>query len=279
MSGWRWDETLFAGAARYYERGRLPYDEGVVEAVRRLLARDELAGSAGLLDVGCGPGTLTRRLAILFPHAVGVDPDRDMIATARAALAAHENIEFRCQKAEDMQLGQAEFAVATFGQSFHWMERERVAGMLRRALVPGGFLVLINNVKGEPFARQPTSRPAPPRDEIEQLVRLWLGPIRRAGQYQLPDGTPDGEEQVIAHAGFEHPQRLVLGGGIVVTRSVDDLVAELFSRSDAAPHLFGPERTAFEAALRDLLEATSDNGYFDQVVPATEMRIWTNPGP
>jgi hypothetical protein len=63
--GWdtrSWDESFFAGAARYYEQGRLPYAPGLADAFARGLALD---GRGRLLDVGCGPGTVTLPLAPL----------------------------------------------------------------------------------------------------------------------------------------------------------------------------------------------------------------------
>lgn len=38
-----------------------------------------------LLDVGCGPGTATRDLAMYFNHAIGIDPSPEMIARAKSA--------------------------------------------------------------------------------------------------------------------------------------------------------------------------------------------------
>jgi len=63
---WSWDESLFAGAASYYEQGRLPYAPGLAEAFARCL---DLEGQARLLDVGCGPGTATGRGAACRPGA------------------------------------------------------------------------------------------------------------------------------------------------------------------------------------------------------------------
>ncbi len=37
---WKWDESLFAGAAEYYEQGRLPYAPGLADAVAGELALD-----------------------------------------------------------------------------------------------------------------------------------------------------------------------------------------------------------------------------------------------
>ena len=42
-------------------------------------------------------------------------------------------------------------------------------------------------------------------------------------------------------------------GGEVVVRTVDDVVASVFSGSGSAPHLFGDELDRFEAELRALL--------------------------
>ena len=81
---WSWDESLFAGAAGYYEQGRLSYAPGLADVFARSLALD---GRGRLLDVGCGPGTVTLRLAPLFDAAVGLDPDPEMLVYASRAAA------------------------------------------------------------------------------------------------------------------------------------------------------------------------------------------------
>src|SRR5688572_19332228 len=77
--GWQWDETLFRGSAPYYAQGRLPYAPELVDRLVEVLALD---GRGRLLDVGCGPGTLTLPLAACFAEAVGIDPDLEMLAEA-----------------------------------------------------------------------------------------------------------------------------------------------------------------------------------------------------
>jgi cyclopropane fatty-acyl-phospholipid synthase-like methyltransferase len=77
---WEWDETLFAGAAAYYDRGRLPNAPGLADAVEKALGLD---GRTRLLDVGCGPGTVTLPLAGLFQEVVGLDADAGMIGGLR----------------------------------------------------------------------------------------------------------------------------------------------------------------------------------------------------
>ena len=53
---WAWDETVFRGTALYYRTGRYPYAPGLADALARHL---DLDGRGRLLDVGCGPGSVT----------------------------------------------------------------------------------------------------------------------------------------------------------------------------------------------------------------------------
>ena len=272
--GWEWDETLYLGSAPYYVRGRLPYAPGLADALRTALALD---GRGRLLDVGCGPGVLALLLAPLFDEVVGVDPDAGMLAEAerRAAEGGIGNTRWVQLRAEALPAGLGHFRVATFGQSFHWMEQDRVATTILAMLDPGGAFVHISDDKTPHEEHdEPLPYPAPPHELIRALVRRFLGPVRRAGQGVLPHGTPGGEAAVLQRAGFTGPERLLLPAGKVVVRSADDVVAAAFSRSDSAPHLFGDRLAAFEAALRDLLHATSPSGRFAERVPDTEVRIW-----
>ena len=75
-------------------------------------------------------------------------------------------------------------------------------------------------------------------------------------------------------AGYNGPTRLTVGGGEVVGRGVDDLVAAVFSLSGSAPHLFGPDLPAFESDLRTLLTQASDNGHFSERRREIDAIIW-----
>src|SRR5688500_17354833 len=85
---WEWDETVFAGAASHYERGRVPDAPRLDDT---LAAELQLDGSGRLLDVGCGPGTIALRLAHLFEEVVGLDPDAAMLSEA-ARLAGEREV-------------------------------------------------------------------------------------------------------------------------------------------------------------------------------------------
>ncbi|MGC4804531.1 class I SAM-dependent methyltransferase [Micromonospora sp. DT233] len=274
--GWEWDETLFAGSAPYYERGRLPYAAGLADALAAALGLD---GTGRLLDVGCGPGVVTLPLAPLFAEAVGVDPDEGMLAEARrrSERAGVANVRWVRARAEELPAGLGVFRVAVFAQSFHWMDQERVAGTIHRMLVPGGAFVHVSDVK-EPPSTGPLAHPPPPVERIRELVRHQLGPLRRAGQGVLVNGTPGGEAAVLTRAGFLGPERLRVPACRVLERSVDDVVAWVYSRSDSAPHLFGRRLAEFDSRLRRLLGEASDGGRFSEPVPDTEVFVWRTPG-
>lgn len=278
---WSWDETLFAGAAPYYVQGRLPYAPGLADAMQSALGLD---GHGRLLDVGCGPGVVTLRLAHLFDEVVGVDPDREMLVEAErlAATAAVTNARWVGLRAEDLPGTLGRFRVATFAASFHWMDRPRVAAIVHTMLERGGAAVQIDapSYRSDALAEAATAElphPLPPDDAIVELRRRYLGPDTRAGQ-GVRNSSPDGEDAVFVAAGFAPAVEIVVPDGRVLERTVDDLVALRFSSSPTAPHLFGDRLAAFESDLRRLLADASPSGTFSVRLPDNLLRIWHLPG-
>ncbi|MEV0008225.1 class I SAM-dependent methyltransferase [Streptomyces sp. NPDC047973] len=269
-----WDDRLFAGTADYYRRGRLPYAPGLADTLAEAL---DLDGLGRLIDVGCGPGVVALELAHLFREVIGVDPDPGMIAEARrAASSAGSGGKARWvrARAEDLPAGLGSFAVATFAQSFHWMDRAFVASTVRSMLLPGGSLVHISDLRTGDATASELPHPSPPHAAIRELVGRHLGPVRRAGRGVLPQGTPGGEAEILSRAGFGGPRRLAVPDGRTLERSWDDIVASVFSMSFSAPHLFGTQLISFEAELRTILRKASPSGLFSERAPGTEVHIW-----
>lgn len=271
---WQWDKTLYAGSARHYAVGRMAYPGALGEALRDEL---QLDGTGRLLDVGCGPGPVTLLLAAYFAEVVGVDADAEMldVAAGRAAELGVRNAAWKQLRAEELPGELGTFDVVTFAQSFHWMDQALVAGLVRGMLADGGAWVHVGatthrGIDGD----EQLPHPRPPWDGIDELVTRYLGPVRRAGRSTLPTGTRGGEEDVMRAAGYIGPVRIVVGGNEVEDRTVDDVVAAVFSLSSSTPHLFGAELPAFEADLRDLLTKASDGGLFCEQRREIEAVIW-----
>ncbi|MGP4020427.1 class I SAM-dependent methyltransferase [Saccharopolyspora sp. 5N708] len=271
---WEWDETLFSGSAAHYGIGRMPYPSSLADAIRDEL---DLDGTGRLLDVGCGPGSLTVLLAPLFASATGVDADPDMIAEAqhRASEAGAVNIEWRHLRAEDLPADLGTFQIATFAQSFHWMDQPLIARRGRDMLSPDGAWIHVSATTHRGVAAEhPLPHPTPPWERIEDLVSRYLGPVRRAGQGQLPHGTRAGEETTMQQAGFNGPTRITLDEGRIADRGIDEIISAVFSLSSSAPHLFGDQLGAFESDLRHLLQEAAPNGRFAERTKAIEVVIW-----
>lgn len=135
-----------------------------------------------LLDLGCGPGLLTRLAAERGYVSTGIDPDPDMIEAAnRIARQEGSRATFRAGSVEDASLGARPFDVVT-AASLLAVLTDRAAGIqeLWRLVAPGGILLVIE------ATNRMTSRNA---DRLivagrigggADVLRLWAA--RREGQ-------------------------------------------------------------------------------------------------
>jgi SAM-dependent methyltransferase len=274
---WRWDETLYRGSAAYYGVGRLPYPPEVANAFVETFALD---GTQRLLDIGCGPGSLTLQLAAHVAVAIGVDADPDMIAAARTAAerAGATNVEWRCMRAEELPADLGHFDLVTFAQSFHWFDHAKVASALRGMLEPDGACVHVHATthRGDD-SDDALDDPRPPYEQIDALIRSYLGPKRRAGRGLRHVRTAADEECALLGAGLTGRTRIELDTARVVTRTVDDVVAATFSLSGSTPHLFGDDVGRFEADLRALLRDAAPEGRFSERTRDVALEIWRAP--
>jgi len=135
---------------------------------------------------------VTLPLAPYVAEAVGVDPDSGMLVEARkrARAAGITNVRWLHARAEELSDDLGPFRLEPFAQSFHWMDRPRVAAVVLRLLEAGGALVHISDVKESPTRPSALPHPETPYTDIAALVRCRLGPVRRAGRGVPRHGTP-----------------------------------------------------------------------------------------
>jgi SAM-dependent methyltransferase len=91
-----------------------------------------------ILDLGCGTGHLTAKIAETGAHAVGVDRSPEMI---RQAKEKYPSLKFEVMDAREIALD-GNFDAVFSNATLHWIkEPERVIAGIEKALRPGGRFV------------------------------------------------------------------------------------------------------------------------------------------
>ncbi|MDY0189993.1 MAG: class I SAM-dependent methyltransferase [Desulfuromonas sp.] len=113
---------------------------------RWLAQQIDLPDNSQILDIGCGTGLLTVRIAEQHPqvNVVGIDASKPMIAVADKKRASH-NCHFQQALGEDLPFPDAHFDLVTSALFFHHIDRElkqRTLQEIRRVLKPGGMLLI-----------------------------------------------------------------------------------------------------------------------------------------
>ncbi len=144
----RWAE---AGRGEGMEQDHLPITLPVLEKMR-------LAPADSVLDVGCGAGWLSRRLAKLAPQGrvVGMDVSDEMIRHARRSSVDFENLMFVTGEVEEIPWEPNFFSHAiSVESSYYWPDPAVGIREMFRVLKPGGSAwILINYYRDNPHCHQ-----------------------------------------------------------------------------------------------------------------------------
>jgi SAM-dependent methyltransferase len=140
-----------------------------------------------VLDVGCGDGTLTRKIVERGATVVGLDNSPEMIAAARA-----KGIDALLLGVADMTFHD-EFDAAFSNATLHWVrEKEQAARAIFRALKPGARFA--GEMGGEGNLRKLRET----LDE-ELIIRGHVPPVEASNWYP----SPEEFAAVYESAGFE----------------------------------------------------------------------------
>jgi trans-aconitate 2-methyltransferase len=104
----------------------------------RLIDELHLKGDEKILDLGCGEGALTARLASLVPKggAVGIDSSGQMIMAAQDLETP--NLKFLCRDIDDLDFVDG-FDIVFSNAALHWvLDHDLLLRNVHRALRPGG---------------------------------------------------------------------------------------------------------------------------------------------
>jgi len=140
-----------------------------------------------ILDIGCGEGTLTTRIAERGAVVLGIDNSPDMIAAARA-----KGVDAQLVAAEDIQFV-AEFDAAFSNATLHWvLAKDQAARAIFRALKPGA------RFAGEMGGEGNLAKLREALDE-ELVIRGYVPPLEASNWY----ASTEEFAAVYETAGFE----------------------------------------------------------------------------
>jgi trans-aconitate 2-methyltransferase len=123
---------------------------------QELIARLALRGGESVLDIGCGDGKISARLALAANpgNVLGIDLSAAMIRFAADQFppCRYPNLSFRCMDATDIRLTER-FDVAFSTAALHWVEdHAAVLRGVRACLEPGGRLLFQMGGRGNAAA-------------------------------------------------------------------------------------------------------------------------------
>lgn len=158
------------------------------------LIRDSFAPLAGkrILDIGCGPGTLARRLVDAGARVTGIDPGAAVLARARDTVP---EARFEAASGEALPFPAASFDGAVMLNSLHHVPDPAAAlAEAARVLVPRGRLVVVEPLAEGSFFD--ALRPIEDETAVRASAQDAIAAARARGAYTcLRDVTVAREER------------------------------------------------------------------------------------
>jgi ubiquinone/menaquinone biosynthesis C-methylase UbiE len=227
-----YQRTLFDGIAEGYDASRPGYPAHVMESI---IAAAGLGPGATILEVGCGTGQLTERLARPGLQLTAIDIGASLIAAARRRIT-DASVSFQVTSFEDFAAAGASFDLVISSAAFHWIDPEVAFAKSARLLRPGGWLALLGSEEDwdDPLGAA--------------LDILWAAHGDTSGAWER---RPSDPEAVAATGLFGAPTCLTDRQETILPAA--DVIA---LESTRATFLSWPQDTQrrFAAALRELLE-------------------------
>jgi ubiquinone/menaquinone biosynthesis C-methylase UbiE len=135
----RYQRMLFDDVAELYEASRLGYPGEIVDFA---IATAAAGAGSDVLEIGCGTGQLTERLAGYEFRLTAIDIGAAMVAAARRRIG-DSAVSFQVASFEDLAAADASLDLIICATAWHWIDPEVRFRKAARLLRPGGWLALL----------------------------------------------------------------------------------------------------------------------------------------
>lgn len=252
----------FRTTVPYYARYRLAYPDRLIARVMEIIG---LRRGDSVMDLGCGPGLLTLPFAQAGLRVTAIDPEPDMLAEARRAVAeAGVAAELLQGSSFALPDGIGPFKLVAMGRSFHWMDRAATLRSLDARVTADGAIALFDD------------------DHPKTTENIWRRILRDIGNKYGREASPNvaeanspghrSHESWLLDSTFNRIERC----GVIVRRtiSVDEVVGLAFSLSTSSPEKLGDLAPQFEAELRAALAEQTSCGHFTEIAELSALVAW-----
>jgi ubiquinone/menaquinone biosynthesis C-methylase UbiE len=171
------------------------------DITEQTLALMDLQPADRVLDLGCGTGWASRRMAriVTMGEVVGLDVADEMLRRAEEASIGVKNARYVWGSAESIPVPDDHFSKVLSVESFYYYtDQGKALDELRRVLAPGGELfILINLYKDNHYSLRWVNElkvPVQALSESEYIALLRRHGFHHVEASRIPDRSPTPEE-------------------------------------------------------------------------------------
>jgi SAM-dependent methyltransferase len=137
----------YSPAAEAYDRVRPRYPETLIQ---RSLEQTPIGPDSPLLEIGCGPGTLTTALARRNFQVTALEPNPEFYRLATQNCRLYDRVSIENSTFEEWPLVAGHWQAVFAATSFHWIDPAIGYPKVAEALRPGGVFILLWNKELQP---------------------------------------------------------------------------------------------------------------------------------
>ncbi|MFS0779817.1 class I SAM-dependent methyltransferase [Neobacillus sp. 3P2-tot-E-2] len=243
----------FGQVAKSYAKAR---EDIPVSLMDSLYVRGIFLDGKKVADIGCGTGSLTRKIAMRKADVTGIDPSKELLQHAvELNKSKNYTIPYLHGTSENTGLDDSQFDIVTVMRAWHWFDREKAIAEMKRVLKAKGTLIVIDSgfLAGSSVVEK----------TFEVLTKYVSDGLKPAGakaeSSQRINGFPAEWFHEWQSNGFELRDFYKLNYNITFTKDT------WVERVESISWLAGLVKDVRNKALKDLTESLSDQETF--VIP------------